>query len=56
MPSGIYVSKKVKAEILRLKDQSLTYKVIALRTGLHWKTIGKIIKEEERKNGTKDPH
>lgn len=48
MPSGKRVSKEIRAEILRLRAQGLTYKIIAIRTGLRQETVYRIVKEGER--------
>ena len=49
MPSGKHISEEMRAEVLRLKAQGLTYRVIAKRTGLWWHTISLIVKANGRK-------
>lgn len=45
MPSGRRTSKQKRAEVLRLNALRLTHTVIAIRTGLDWRMVDKIIKE-----------
>jgi len=45
MPIGKHVSEEEKTNILRLKAQGLTGKVISIRTGLCLDTIRRIAKE-----------
>ncbi len=42
MPTGVHVNKETKERIMELKAQGLSYKVIAIRTGLHHHTINRI--------------
>ncbi len=48
MPMGKHINEEKRAEILKLRAQGLTYKVIAIRTGLYWRTITKICLKAEK--------
>lgn len=52
MPTGKYVTEQTKAEILRLRSQSLTARIIAIRVGLNTHTVYKVIRgDREEKHG-----
>ncbi len=49
MPSGKHTTDSMRKEVLRLRAQGLTYKVIATRTGLCINAVVAVIKRSERK-------